>query len=184
MGTVNGYTTEKALELAQGVASVEQKQSEADAEIAQLRAEVIAARELLVEFATQTVPQLEATLAANAAAVAELNDTSLADLDAALSDHQEALDNINVEVGANSTDIESQYVNIQALPHTFNQPIAPVDGEDEWRPLMIGDRWNDTSTPENQEHRWDGTEWVVANIEIADLSLTVQKFKTSTHMLY
>lgn len=184
MATVSGLTAEKALSLLQGVSAVEQKQSEADAEIAQLRAEVEAAREVLAEFAGLTVPQLEATLAANATAVSELTDTTLVDLDATLSAHQEALDNMNVEVGANSVDIESQYVNIQALPHTFTQPTAPIDGEDEWRPLMIGDRWNDTSTPENQEHRWDGTEWVVANFEIEDLSITVQKFKTSTHMIY
>lgn len=184
MATVSGLTTDKALEVAEEVASVAQKQSDTDAEVAQLRAEVLAAREVLAEFAGLTIPEFQAAMAAHAVAVAELNDTTLPDLDAALAANQEALDNIGIDVANNSIDIESQYVNLQELPHMFTQPTAPIDGEDEFRPLMIGDRWTDTSTPENREHRWDGTEWVVANIEIPDLSLTVQKFKTSTHMIY
>lgn len=156
MAQVTSLTAARILELAAGWDGVSGEQSELRALIADLNVSLETNQAGLEELNSISLPNLRSDLADNAIALSDLNDTVIPDL------------NSSVEVA-------------KILPRTFFSDVAPTDTAE--RALQVSDVWYDTAHGHKQ-YMWNGVEWATFQVDIPDLSLTVQKFKTSTHMIY
>ncbi len=183
MATVNGLTAERMMELVSEWTQIKARQDALAAQIADLQADYTGQSDIIDEFTGMTLPELMALLEAQQSTVVDLTDQQAA-LDQTLAENKLIIDGIQqVDVQSLQDQIYSQQQQFDEIPTEFNQPEAPVDGDDPDRALVIGDRWFDTDDG-NKEYRWTGTEWVESGLSIPDLSITVQKFKTSSHMIY
>lgn len=183
MPEVSGLTAERAAELAAGWEAVAAKQAETDSEVASLRQALSEALVMLDEFRQMTVPQLNARVTNNNDLVNTLNDNSIPNLTAAVGEQAATLDTVvAVDLPAIQESLSNVSELVMEVPTEFEGTELPLD-DDPDRLLVVGDRFYDTDNA-NKEYRWNGTMWVETGIDIADLSLTAEKFKTSTHMIY
>ena len=182
MATVTSYTKERIAELMAGWEGVSVSQEAIHQAILTIKAELEAQNVDLTEFKQVILPQLEAELAAGSVAVSELNDTTLPNLEQELNDHNAQLEELNTVTLPNlSADLYSGIENSLIRPQVFFADEPPTDTED--RALQVSDVWYDTSQGHKQ-YMWNGVEWSPFTVDIPDLSLTVRKFNTSTHMIY
>lgn len=184
MAEVTSYTAQTILDLLAPLGSVEEKQAEFDALLAQLRqivAESDASRE---ELENVILPALRLELSENDLGLADLRTNVIPNLDQTVSQHGSVLDDLQtVTLPSHANDIANLIENNIARPKTYVQPDEPVNPDADDRDLVYGDVWFD-SDDNNRQRVWNGSAWSTFAIDIPDLSITVQKFKTATHMIY
>lgn len=185
MASVVSLTDEAIQELMAGWQSVGLSQDQINALVVQLKTSVESQGAALTEFQEIDRPQLEADLAANSIRVAELNDNLIPNFELALQQTALELQNLSeIDVAALRRDLDSEIINGVDRPKVFVQPEAPENPDEESeRYLVVGDVWFDDDD-NNKQRVWNGAEWTTFAVDIPDLSLTVQKFKTNTHMIY
>jgi hypothetical protein len=184
MAEVTSLTEQRIMQLASEWVSVADNQETTAAFVGMLKTFLEQNQAKLSELNEQTIPQLLETLAANEISVSELNENVLPDLQSALDENATALADLNtVAIPALQIGLENEIENARARPHVYVQPEAPTNPDEDDRYLVVGDSWFD-SDDNNRQTVWNGVEWSTFNIDIPDLSITVKKFKTSTHMIY
>lgn len=183
MATAISLTEDKIQELMAGWQAVADRQDELNAQIAELKGQVQTYQTLLTEFTNMTLPEIEALVAANDLEVSDLKDNTVTGLEAQVNQHDLNLTNINdVDIPALQENVTLIGSNLASVGVPYRQPDAPVDDDPDY-PILVGTKWYD-SDDGDKEYSWNGTEWVESGMDIADFSLTAQKFKTSTHMIY
>lgn len=183
MATVVSLTAEKIQELLAGWEGVELTQDEINSLVGQILVTQDSHAVSFDFFNNIVVPQLQADAAANSTAVSGLNDL-IPDLNTALEDHQAQIDNIrDVDLVGLQTVLDNNVENVENRPKVYVQDEAPTDPDEDDRGLVVGDVWFD-SNDQNRQRIWNGVAWDTFAIDIPDLSLTVKKFNTSTHMIY
>lgn len=185
MATVVSLTETKIKELLSGWEGVSLSQDEINILVQQLLESQAAVDAAMLAIKEVTIPGIQTELAANDVKLAELNDTTLPGLNATLDQTRLELANVkDVEIPALQTNLAAEIQSTIERPKVFvqNEPPPPYDDLEE-RDLVVGDTWYD-SDDNNRQRIWNGVEWSTFNVDIPDLSLTVKKFKTSTHMLY
>lgn len=184
MAVVVSLTETKIRELLSNLQGIELSQDEINAIIVQLLTSQGTLEADMDELKNVTVSQLQVELAANDIAVAQLNDTTLPALEADLEQAQLDLTNLStVSIPALEENLSNELANAALRPKAYRQADAPTDPDIDDRGLIVGDTWFDTDD-DNKQYVWNGTEWSTLSSDVADFSLTAQKFKTSTHMIY
>lgn len=184
MATVVSLTKQKILELAEEWESVSNSQSQVNALITQLQSLVDSNSQTLTQLQSASIPQLLQQLEEGALRVAELNDQVLPGLMQTLADNALTIQNIeSVDIPALQMDLASGIENSLNRPQVYFSDEAPTNPDEEERELQVSDVWYDTNDGHKQ-YMWNGVMWAVFTVDIPDLSLTVVKFKTSTHMIY
>lgn len=185
MATVVSLTEQKIKELLAGWEGVSLSQDQINALVAQLWTSQASLDAAMDELNNVTMPQLEADLAASSIKVSELNDTALPQLEADLAQADQTISNlVNVEIPAMQQGLTNTVDNVQARPKVFVQPDPPPPYDDlEERDLVVGDTWYNSAN-NNEQRIWNGVEWSTFNVDIADFSLTVKKFMSTSHMIY
>jgi hypothetical protein len=182
VATAVSLTDEKIQELMAGWQAVSNRQDELNAQITELKGQVETYQVMLMEFTNMTLPEIQALVSATDLEVSDLKDNTVTDLEALVSQHDLSLININtVDIPAMRSYLDLIGSDQLEIGVPYRQDEPPVD-DDPDNPILPGTRWYDTND-NNKEHFWNGTDWVDA-MTVPDLSLTVQKFKTSTHQLY
>lgn len=184
MAEVTSFTADRILAMAEDWVRVADNQEQTDAFVTMLRAFLDTHVTQMMEFQEVTIPNIIETMQQNDISVADLNDNVLPDLQQALDANTAALEDIeSVALPNLQTDLDSIAQNAIDRPKVYVQAEAPTNPDDEDRYLVVGDTWND-SDDDNRLRVWNGTEWSTFAIDIPDLSITVKKFKTSSHMIY
>lgn len=183
MASVVTLSEDKIQELMAGWQAVADRQDALNVEITELKAQVESYQGLLTEFTNMTLPEIEALVAANDLEVSDLKDNTVTNLEAQVDQHELNLTNINdVDIPALQQNVDLIGSNLNTVGVPYRQPDEPLD-DDPDNPILVGTRWYDTDDNE-KERFWDGTQWVESGGTVADFSLTAEKFKTSTHMIY
>lgn len=183
MATVVSLTKEKIEELLAGWEGVELSQDEINSLISQMLSTQDSHSVSFDFFNNIVVPQLQADAAANSTATSELSDL-IPNLETALEDHQAQIDNIrDVDLVGMQTVLDNNIENVESRPKVYVQDDEPTNPDADDRGLVVGDVWFD-SNDMNRQRIWNGVAWDTFAIDIPDLSLTVKKFNTSTHMIY
>jgi hypothetical protein len=183
MATATSLTDERIAELMAGWNAVAAQQEELVTKINALSLQVETYQTLLTQFTDLTLPEIEALVAANSIQTGELRDNSIPNLEGDVAGNAaDIVDLTEVTIPALQADVYSLGSSVATVGIPYRQDEPPED-LDPVNPILIGTRWYDTNN-NSLEYFWNGTEWVEAGITIPDLSLTVQKFKTSTHQLY
>lgn len=183
MATAVSLTEEKIQELMAGWQAVADRQDELNAQIAELKGQVQTYQTMLTEFTNMTLPEIEALVAANDLEVSDLKDNTVTNLETQVDQHQLSLDNVqNVDIPALQENVGLIGSNLNTIGVPYRQPDEPLD-DDPDNPILVGTKWYD-SDDGDKERFWDGTQWVESGGTVADFSLTAEKFKTSTHMIY
>lgn len=184
MATVTSFTAEKIQELLDGYSDVPLTQQEILSLIGQLAISTQATNAQMVEIQQTLLPGFQEALTANSVKVAELGDTILPNLQSDLAQAELDLENINeVDIPSIREDLDAEITNGLDRPHVYVQPEEPTNPDEDGRDLLVGDSWFDEDD-NNTQYIWNGVEWSTLSLDIPDLSITVQKFKTSTHMIY
>lgn len=185
MATVSSLTKEKIQELVAGWEDVNLSQEQINALVAQLWTSQGTVSAEMEYFQNVILPQLVADLGASSIKISELNDTRLPELEADLAQQDLTIDNLrNVEIPAIQEGLVNTVDNVQARPKVFVQPDEPPPYDDlEERDLVVGDTWFNSAN-NNEQRIWNGVEWSTFNVDIADFSLTVRKFMSTSHMIY
>jgi hypothetical protein len=182
MASVVTLSEDKIQELMAGWQAVADRQDALNAEITELKTQVETYQGMLIEFTNLTLPEIEAIVAANSIETEDLKDNAVPNLEVDVDQNTAAIDNIRtVDIPGLLDNVFLIGENMTEIGVPFRQPDPPLD-DDPDNPILPGTRWFDEDDS-NKEHFWNGTEWVDA-MTVPDLSLTVQKFKTSTHQLY
>jgi len=183
MATVTSLTEEKINELMAGWESVGLSQEEINALVIQLRDAQQAADAALQELNQSTLPTLRQDLAENDIKVSELND-QLPDLHTRLEQSEARIDDVlSVDIPSLQESLNNQIVNAIERPKVYVQPDEPTNPDIDERDLVVGDVWYESDN-NNFQRIWNGVEWTTFKVDVADFSLTVKKFMTSTHMIY
>ncbi len=184
MATAVSLTEQRIIELTEQWQAVLDNYAAVTASIAEIRVSLQAQIDALTEFEVVTVPQLAADVAAGDVALADLQNTTLANMQAALDANNLKLTDMDtVTIPALRADLDSTAQNVLDSPHIYEQPEPPLNPDINNRPLRVGDSWYDTDD-NNKQYMWNGVEWSTFTVDINDFSLTAQKFKTNTHMIY
>ena len=184
MATVISLTEQKIKELLAGWEGVALSQDEINALVLQLQTNVESQGASLTNFNEVVRPQLEADLAAGSIKISELNDTTIPNLQAELAQAQdEVQDLVTITVPALQQEMANTSTNVNERPNVYVQPEAPTNPDVDDRDLVVGDSWFD-SDDGNKQRVWNGVEWSTFNVDVADFSLTVRKFLSSTHQIY
>ena len=184
MASVTSLTATRILELMAQWDGTVLGLEEINAVVADLNTKVETSSFNLTQFHEETLPALQEALASSNTAVSDLNETKIPDLESALDSNQSALDELNsVTLPSLQADLAAGIENSLIRPQTYFADDPPAEDPIEEFYLNVDDVWYDTNDG-NKQHRWDGTQWVTFAIDIPDLSLTVKKFKTSTHLIY
>ena len=184
MATVTSFTSQKILELLSGWEGVGADQIETNVLVGALSDALQENMALIEELNSLTLPQIEESLAENGILVADLNDNILPTLQQVLEENAARINDIaTVDIPNIALDLANNIENTQARPNVYVQDEAPTNPDEDDRYLIVGDSWFD-SNDNNKQRIWNGVEWTTFEVDIPDLSLTVVKFKTSTHMIY
>jgi hypothetical protein len=184
MATVVSLTEAKIQELLAGLQGIGLSQDEINALVIQLRSMVESQGVTLDEFQNNMIPTFVNQLNANDAIVANLNDNILPGLETSLDNAQADIqDMATVTIPGLQTMVSSNAQNLLESPKVYVQPDEPTNPDADDRDLIVGDTWFDSDN-NNTQKMWNGVEWSTYAVDIPDLSLTVQKFKTNTHMIY
>lgn len=184
MASVTSLTATRIMELVDSLDAGTATISDLNAVVAALNSKVEASQLDITEFHEITLPALQDQLANNATVVDDLNDNKLPDLQNALDENQTALDELNtVTLPSLQADLASGIENSLVRPQTYFSDVMPVEDELDEFYLNVDDVWYDTAHG-NKQYRWDGTQWITFSVDIPDLSITVKKFQTSTHLIY
>lgn len=184
MASVTSLTATRILELMAQWDGTVLGLEEINAVVADLNTKVETSQFNLTQFHEETLPALQEALAEGNAAVTDLHENTIPDLESNLADNNAALDNLNtVTLPALQADLAAGIENSLVRPQYYFNDDPPAEDPIEEFYLNVNDVWYDTNNG-NKQYRWDGTQWVTFSIDIPDLSLTVQKFKTSTHLIY
>lgn len=184
MATVVSLTKTQIEELLSGWEEIGLSQDQINGLVIQLQTRVISQEAYLENFLEVVKPEMEAQAAAAAIELSDLKDVTLpalqADMDQANIDVETMM---TVTIPSLQNDVISTVTNVNERPSIYVQPDEPTDPDDDERDLVVGDTWFD-SDDDNTQRIWNGVEWSTFKIDVADFTLTAQKFKTSTHMLY
>lgn len=184
MPTVTSLTATRILELLTGFDGLAEGQAVLDGIIAGLSSSISQHQGELDNLNNVVLPELNENLASNQVLIDDLNENVLPGLQASLDAANADIEDINsVVLPALSTDLGSLSDLAIDQPQVFRQPEPPTNDDIEFRDLQLGDVWYDTDNG-NAQYMWNGVEWSTFGIDIPDLSLTVKKFNTSTHMIY
>lgn len=184
MATVVSLTQTKIEQLLDGWRGVSLSQDEINSLVAQLWSDVQTNGAVVQEFENVIVPELLQQTNAGAMALDNLLTNQLPTLEVELNDAKLSLEHLNTSVLPELREqLDSTITNVIERPNVYVQPEAPEDPDENERYLVVGDVWHD-SDDNNRVRIWNGVEWSTFGIDIPDLSITVQKFKTSTHMIY
>lgn len=184
MGTVISLSEAKIRELLSGLEGQTASQEQINALVQDMHTaqESINAKMDLLEGVT--IPDITQDIAENNIRVDDLHATVIPDLNAALDQNAAQINDLNtVVIPSLQQNLSDVSTNLNDIPKTYNQPEPPLNPDDDLRDLVVGDRWFDTDD-NNKQYTWTGAEWSTLNVDIPDLSLTVNKFKTSMHMIY
>ena len=182
MATVTSYDAAKIEELVSGIEGVYGEQTELRALLVSLLAQSEANAAQIDDLINNVIPNMNAQVGSNTEVVSDLNENQMPNLSDALAENNSALSILTeTTMPALEADLASSIINSIEKPYQFFQDEPPESTED--RELMVNDIWYDTND-DNASYRWDGTYWVAFNMPIADLSITVKKFNTATHMIY
>lgn len=184
MAVVTSLTATRIQELLAGWESVGLSQDEINALIIQLATNVASQAAVVEDFTETTLPHLREDLEGAANTVSDLNDNVLPTLQSTLSEHDDQLEILNtVTLPSLQESLDATVTNVRESPKVYVQDDPPEDPDDDGRDLVVGDTWFD-SNDENAHQIWDGAAWTTFKVDVADFSLTAQKFKTTTHMIY
>lgn len=184
MATVTSLTQARIEELMSGWELVGFSQDEINALIVQLSQSVETQKAVLIEFEEVVVPLIKDELATGAIAVGDVKDNLLPQLQSDLAQAREQVSNLEqVVVPSLQQDVENATQNLIDAPKVYIQPEAPTNPDDEGRYLVVGDTWHDEDD-NNMVRLWNGVEWTTFKLDIPDLSLTVKKFRVSSHQIY
>lgn len=184
MATVVSLTQTKIEELMGGWMGVSLSQDEINAVVAQIVTDLQTNGAMVQNFENVVVPELLAQTEAGVFALDNLVTNQLPALELQLEANALELENINTVVLPDIREqLMSTIINAVDRPSVYVQPEAPQNPDENERYLVVGDVWHD-SNDDNRARIWNGVEWSTYQIDIPDLSLTVKKFKTSTHMIY
>lgn len=184
MATVISLTEAKIKELLAGWEGVSLSQDEINALVLQLQTSQETVTAEMETIQNTTIPQMQGDLSATVIQVGDLSDTVIPNLETGLNNTSAQVDNINlVTIPALQTDLANEIENSRLTPQTYVQPEEPTNPDENDRDLLVGDTWLDDND-NNKERRWNGVEWSPVVADVADFSLTVRKFLTTTHMLY
>lgn len=184
MAAVTSYTADRIQELMSSLPALGGAQEALSVVMNELRTILESNDVSMIELREEILPQLQASLDANDVLVADLNNTTLPDLRTALDQAAAELENLqSVTIPNIALDLSNNIENVEARPNVYVQPEAPTNPDEDDRDLVVGDSWFD-SDDNNFQRVWNGVEWSSFKVDIPDLSLTVHKFKTSTHMIY
>lgn len=187
MATVTSLTAEQIAEIASGWEAVMAEQQQLKAQVSDLESRLLISQQILHELRQMDIPELQQLLDNAAITVGNLNDNVVPILQQGISSNATTLDDLRF---AQLPGLEENMDGLIERPmHFFSDeppPEAPEDIELGGRVLQVDDIWHKTveGVDTLETYRWTGTEWQRFDIEIRDLSITVQKFKTSTHQLY
>jgi hypothetical protein len=182
MATVTSLTATRIEELLAGWESVGLSQDEINSLIVQLGTNVLEQGASLEHFNEVIRPVLEASVADSSLALSDMNDNILPALDAGLATANTELETLlTVTLPSLQTDMDNTLINVAERPNVYVQDDEPENPDENDRDLVVGDTW---FGPDDVQRIWNGTEWTTLSIDVADFSLTAQKFKTSRHMLY
>lgn len=184
MGTVVSLTEAKIQELVAGWEGVSLTQEQINALVSQLVVSQAVLDATMEEFVTVVKPQLEADLAAGAIAVSELNDVVLPELINDLASNSLSLENLNtVTLPALQEELQNEIDVNAERPKIYVQPEPPDNPDENDRVLQPADRWYDDDN-DLADHIWNGTEWVLYEFEIPDLSEAIEAYISPEHALY
>lgn len=184
MATVVSLTEDKIRELLSGYEGVALKQSDIDALVQQIKIDLASNQASVDELNNVTIPQLRIELADNDSKLADLNTNTLPQLQIELDQANADINDLNtVDLPSLRADLDSTSQNVLDMPKAYYTATAPLNPDDDLRDLVVGDTWFDPND-NNKQYTWNGTEWSTLSVDVADFSLTAQKFKTSTHMIY
>lgn len=182
MASVTTLSEEKIQELMAGWQAVADRQDALNVEITELKTQVESYQGLLIEFTNLTLPEIQALVAANSIETEDLKDNAIPNLEIDIQQQGQTLEDITgVTMPAMQNYLDLIGSDQLEIGVPYRQAEPPLD-DDPDNPILPGTRWYDEDD-NNKEHFWNGTEWVDA-MTVPDLSLTVRKFKTSTHLLY
>ena len=181
MATVTSMTADKILELISGLEGIPDEQNALRSLISLLSAAVEANAGNLDEFNNMTLPELLEALGDHGVQIGDILENQIPNLAAAQEDIENAMSDLNTVI------LPSIQADVSSIgtdqPKVFNQPEPPTNDDLDYRDLQLGDTWFDTDDG-NKQYMWDGVEWSAFSVDIPDLSLTVRKFNTTTHMIY
>ena len=184
MATVISYTEDKIKELLGPWDGVALTQDEINAKLQQMRTSLDSQGAMQTEFNQVVRPQLEAAVAESSIQVSELNETVVPSLRQDLTQTQTDVQDLNtVTIPSIQQDVSATIQTIAERPKAYPQDEEPTNPDDDGRYLVVGDTWFDTDN-NNQQSVWNGVEWSTFSVDVAEFSLTAEKFKTSTHMIY
>lgn len=184
MGTVISLSENKIMEILSGYAGVNMNQEQINALVQEMyiAQQTINARMDFLDGTT--LPDLIEDVAQGNIRIDELVATVIPDLDAAQEQNSAQLnDLLTVLIPTLQQDLQNTATNVNESPMAYHQAEAPLNPDDDLRDLVVGDRWFDTDD-NNRQYTWNGVEWTTLSTDIPDLSITVAKFNTSTHMIY
>lgn len=184
MATVVSMTEDKIRELLAGWEGVSLSQDEINSILSQILIRQDSDSAELADFRNNSLPQLYADLEEGSNRISDLNDNVLPNLQNDLIQAQQDVENMRtVDIPSIQDTIANELENTATRPKVYRQPDPPDNPDVDDRDLVVGDTWFDSD--DNDTMRlWNGVEWSTFAIDIPDLSLTVRKFNTSTHMIY
>lgn len=167
MATVTGFTAEKIIEMLGAVGALTPEQIEALGKLGTISQNVSDNKSKLDDLTNNVIPKIDQDVASGALDISELSENRIPNLERDL-----------LEAQAEVTDMR---LSGDLRPRVYAQPEEPTSPDINGRQLVVGDVWVDAETV---QRIWDGNVWSDLKLDIPDLSITVQKFKTGTHMIY
>lgn len=184
MASVTSFTATKIQSLLAEYEGISLSQQEILSLLQQLFVDTESNDAQMTELREVILPQLQDDLAANSIELDTLADTTLPNLQADLAQASLQLENINtVDLPSMRQDLDAEITNNLDRPKTYVQPDEPTNPDEDNRDLVVGDSWFDDDD-NNKQYVWNGAQWSTFSVDVADFTLTAQKFKTSTHMIY
>lgn len=184
MAEVTSLTAERILQITGQYSGIPAEQEDLRALIALLRTYLEQNQAELTEIRESTLPSLEAILSENDLALSDLNTNVIADLDARLEQNSASLEDLEtVTLPALQESLSNNTQIVLESPKVYVQNTPPENPDEDYRDLVVGDSWFNPDD-NNVQKVWNGVEWSSFNVDIPDLSITVKKFNTSTHMIY
>ena len=180
MASITGLTAERMAELLAGWEGVQSGYQDLYNQIDGVQIGLGEHDAALTDLRDNQMPALQATLNENDLALADLNDNVLPNLAQTVADNQEMIDDLNnLTLPAMQEAVDNAVTNANELPQVLTGTDAPEMANN--RELEVGDTWIDDA---GVRRMWDGVTWADYTMDIPDLSLTVKKFKTGTHLIY
>lgn len=186
MATVVSLTEAKIRELLASYDGVALSQEELEALVQQIKFETDQTNAEMELIRNSTIPQLNEDVASSSNEVANLRDVVIPTLEIT-QDQQGAQINdlLTVTIPTLEADLASTATTVRESPQTYYDETMPTNPDADGRDLVVGDTWY-APLEDNKEYTWNGVDWTTMSVsaDIADFSLTAEKFATTRHMIY